>query len=228
MNRRLKRSVVYSLYALSICMLIGGIILLEVNSKKLKNDNASTNSDNNYQYVSKTGIDRKDIPVVSTKNTLIRPYNDTDIKVLKSFYDYKSTEDEQQNSIIYYEDTYIQSSGVSYGKEEEFDVIAVFDGKVTSVKEDELLGNVVIIENNNGIKATYESIKDIKVKEGDTVSQGNVIAKSSTSNISKDLNNHLYFELTVKDTSVNPEKYFDKSIETLMPQNSMKFRHFQL
>ena len=132
MNRRLKRSVVYSLYALSICMLIGGIILLEVNSKKLKNDNASTNSDNNYQYVSKTGIDRKDIPVVSTKNTLIRPYNDTDIKVLKSFYDYKSTEDEQQNSIIYYEDTYIQSSGVSYGKEEEFDVIAVFDGKVTS------------------------------------------------------------------------------------------------
>lgn len=215
MNRRLKRSVVYSLYALSICMLIGGIILLEVNSKKLKNDNTSTNSDNNYQYVSKTGIDRKDIPVVSTKNTLIRPYNDTDIKVLKSFYDYKSTEDEQQNSIIYYEDTYIQSSGVSYGKEEEFDVIAVFDGKVTSVKEDELLGNVVIIENNNGIKATYESIKDIKVKEGDTVSQGNVIARSSTSNISKELNNHLYFELTVKDTSVNPEKYFDKSIDEI-------------
>ena len=215
MNRRLKGSVVYSLYALSICILIGGIILLEVNSKKLKNDNTSTNSDNNYQYVSKTGIDRKDIPVVSTKNTLIRPYNDTDIKVLKSFYDYKSTEDEQQNSIIYYEDTYIQSSGVSYGKEEEFDVIAVFDGKVTSVKEDELLGNVVIIENNNGIKATYESIKDIKVKEGDTVSQGNVIAKSSTSNISKDLNNHLYFELTVKDTSVNPEKYFDKSIDEI-------------
>ena len=215
MNRRLKRSVVYSLYALSICMLIGGIILLEVNSKKLKNDNASTNSDNNYQYVYKTGIERKDIHVVSTKNTLIRPYNDTDIKVLKSFYDYKSTEDEQQNSIIYYEDTYIQSSGVSYGKEEEFDVIAVFDGKVTSVKEDELLGNVVIIENNNGIKATYESIKDIKVKEGDTVSQGNVIAKSSTSNISKDLNNHLYFELTVKDTSVNPEKYFDKSIDEI-------------
>ena len=89
MNRRLKRSVVYSLYALSICMLIGGIILLEVNSKKLKNDNTSTNSDNNYQYVSKTGIERKDIPVVSTKNTLIRPYNDTDIKVLKRFYDYK-------------------------------------------------------------------------------------------------------------------------------------------
>ena len=215
MNRRLKRSVVYSLYALSICMLIGGIILLEVNSKKLKSDNTNTNNDNNYQYVSKTGIDKKDIPVVNTKNTLIRPYKDTDIKIVKNFYDYKATEEEQKNSLIYYEDTYIQSSGVSYGKEDEFDVIAVFDGKVTSVKEDELLGNVVVIENSNGIKATYESIKDIKVKEGDTVSQGNMIAKSSTSNISKDLNNHLYFELTVKDTSVNPEKYFDKSIDEI-------------
>lgn len=215
MNRRLKRSVVYSLYALSICMLIGGIILLEVNSKKLKSDNTNTNNDNNYQYVSKTGIDKKDIPVVNTKNTLIRPYKDTDIKIVKNFYDYKATEEEQKNSLIYYEDTYIQSSGVSYGKEDEFDVIAVFDGKVISVKEDELLGNVVVIENSNGIKATYESIKDIKVKEGDTVSQGNMIAKSSTSNISKDLNNHLYFELTVKDTSVNPEKYFDKSIDEI-------------
>ena len=215
MNRRLKRSVVYSLYALSICMLIGGIILLEVNSKKLKSDNTNTNNDNNYQYVSKTGIDKKDIPVVNTKNTLIRPYKDTDIKIVKNFYDYKSTEEEQKNSLIYYEDTYIQSSGVSYGKEDEFDVIAVFAGKVISVKEDELLGNVVVIENSNGIKATYESIKDIKVKEGDTVSQGNMIAKSSTSNISKDLNNHLYFELTVKDTSVNPEKYFDKSIDEI-------------
>ena len=215
MNRRLKRSVVYSLYALSICMLIGGIILLEVNSKKLKSDNTNTNNDNNYQYVSKTGIDKKDIPVVNTKNTLIRPYKDTDIKIVKNFYDYKATEEEQKNSLIYYEDTYIQSSGVSYGKEDEFDVIAVFAGKVISVKEDELLGNVVVIENSNGIKATYESIKDIKVKEGDTVSQGNMIAKSSTSNISKDLNNHLYFELTVKDTSVNPEKYFDKSIDEI-------------
>ena len=215
MNRRLKRSVVYSLYALSICMLIGGIILLEVNSKKLKNDNASTNSDNNYQYVSKTGIERKDIPVVSTKNTLIRPYNDTDIKVLKSFYDYKSTEDEQEKSIIYYEDTYLPSSGVSYGKDKEFDVIAVFDGKITSVKEDDILGNIVVIEHNNGIKATYESIQDILVKEGDAVSQGDLIAKSSTSNISKDLNNHLYFELSIKDVAVNPEQYFDKSINEI-------------
>ena len=213
MNRKLKKSVVYSMYALSLCMLIGGIILLEINSKKLKSNNNI--KDDNYQYVSKTGIEKKDIPVVNTKNVLIRPYKDSDVKVLKSFYDYKSTEDEQEKSIIYYEDTYLPSSGVSYGKDKEFDVIAVFDGKITSVKEDDILGNIVVIEHNNGIKATYESIQDISVKEGDAVSQGDLIAKSSTSNISKDLNNHLYFELSIKDVAVNPEQYFDKSINEI-------------
>ena len=213
MNRKLKKSVVYSMYALSLCMLIGGIILLEINSKKLKSNNNI--KDDNYQYVSKTGIEKKDIPVVNTKNVLIRPYKDSDVKVLKNFYDYKSTEDEQEKSIIYYEDTYLPSSGVSYGKDKEFDVIAVFDGKITSVKEDDILGNIVVIEHNNGIKATYESIQDISVKEGDAVSQGDLIAKSSTSNISKDLNNHLYFELSIKDVAVNPEQYFDKSINEI-------------
>ena len=146
---------------------------------------------------------------------MIRPYKDEDVKILKNFYDYQSTEEEQEKSLIYYENTYLPSSGISYGKDEEFDIIAVLDGKVTSVKEDETLGNVVVIEHDNGIKATYESIKDITVKEGDIVSQGKIIGKSSTSNISKELNNHLYFELSIKDTTVNPEKYFDKSINEI-------------
>ena len=34
MTRRLKRPVVYSLYAIGISMLIGGIVLLEISSKK--------------------------------------------------------------------------------------------------------------------------------------------------------------------------------------------------
>ena len=62
--------------------LIGGIVLLEISSKKLDSKNPD------YQYVSKTGIDKKDIPVVNTKNILIRPYKDEDVKILKNFYDY--------------------------------------------------------------------------------------------------------------------------------------------
>lgn len=209
MTRRLKKPVVYSLYGIAFCMLIGGLFLLEMSTNKF------SSKEKEYQYVSKTGIENDEVPVVNTKTTLIRPYIDSNVTIVKSYYDYQGSEDEQKESIIYYENTYMPSNGVSYGKNEGFDVIAVLDGKVTSVKEDDTLGNIITIEHDNGIVSTYESIKDIKIKEGDTVKQGDVIAKSSTSNISSDLNNHLYFELSINNQTVNPENYFDKSIEEI-------------
>ena len=109
----------------------------------------------------------------------------------------------------------MQSSGISYGKDEEFDVVAILDGKVTKVSNDDTVGNIITIEHENGIVSTYESIKDITVKEGDTVKQGDKIATSSTANITSDLKNHLYFELSVKEKIVNPEDYFDKSIDEI-------------
>ena len=209
MNRRLKRPVVYSLYVIGFGLLLGGILLLEVNNKKLDTKNPD------YQYVSKTGITREDIPVVNTKTTIIRPYTDSDVKIVKNFYNYQGTEDEQKESIIYYQDTYIPSSGVSYGKDTEFDVVSILDGNVTKVSNDDTVGNIITIEHDNGIVSTYESIKDITVKEGDTVKQGMKIATSSTANITSDLKNHLYFELSIKEKLVNPEDYFDKSIDEI-------------
>ena len=209
MTRRLKKPVVYSLYGIAFCMLIGGLFLLEMSTNKFNS------KEKDYQYVSKTGLEQDEVPVVNTKTTLIRPYIDSNVTIVKNYYDYQATEDEQKESIIYYENTYMPSSGVSYGKTEEFDVVAILDGKVTSVKEDDTLGNIIIIEHENGIVSNYESIKDINIKEGDTVKQGDVIAKSSTSNISSDLNNHLYFELSINNQTVNPEEYFDKSIDEI-------------
>ena len=209
MNRRLKRPVVYSLYVIGFGLLLGGILLLEFNNKKLDTKKPD------YQYVSKTGITREDIPVVNTKTTIIRPYTDSDVKIVKNFYNYQGTEDEQKESIIYYQDTYMPSSGVSYGKDTEFDVVSILDGKVTKVSNDDTVGNIITIEHDNGIVSTYESIKDITVKEGDTVKQGMKIATSSTANITSDLKNHLYFELSIKEKLVNPEDYFDKSLDEI-------------
>lgn len=209
MTRRLKKPVIYSLYALAFCMLLGGLFLLEMSTNKLDSD------EKDYQYVSKTNLEDEEVPVVSTKTTIIRPYTDSDVTIVKNFYDYKATEDEQKESIIYYENTYMPSNGISYGKEEEFSVVAILDGKVTSVKEDNTLGNVVTIEHDNGIISTYQSIKDITVKEGSQVKQGDTIATSSTSNISADLNNHLYFEIAVNDEILNPEDCFDKTLDEI-------------
>lgn len=209
-KRVLKKSVVYSLYGLSFSLLLGGIVLLNV-----ANSNKSLNSkQEDYSLVSRGLFDTVET-VVNSKEKLIKPYTDEDVKIVKNYYDYQADEETQKGSLIYYENTYLQSSGVSYGKEESFDVIAILDGTVKEVKEDTTLGNVVVIEHSNNIVSTYQSLTDIKVKQGDKVSQGDVIAKSGTSNISSDLNNHLYFELAVGGITVNPENYYNKSVDEL-------------
>ena len=144
----------------------------------------------------------------------IRPYQESDVTIVKGFYEFEADEKDQEKSLILYKDTYMPSTGVAYSNGKKFDVVAVLDGKVTQVKEDDTLGNSIMIEHKNGTTSVYQSVSDINIKEGDTVSQGQTIAKSSTSDVRSDLNNHLYFELIIDGNLVNPENYFDKNIES--------------
>lgn len=208
MKRRLKKSVIYSLYAISFILLVGGIAFLAFEQNK--------NPLNNYKYVSKGILDyERKVPVVNVEEKIVRPYIDADVKIVKDFYDYQGDETSQEKSLIYYEGIYMPSSGISYSKGSEFNVLAIYKGKVKEIKEDEILGNVITIEHENGLTSIYQSITDIKVKAGDSVLGGQVIGKSSTSNISTELGNHLYLELIYNGVSVNPENYYNKSINEL-------------
>ncbi len=208
MKRQLKKSVVYGLYATSFTLLVGGIAVLGFATKKA--------SEPEYEYVSKGILDYEEkVPVVTTGNTILRPYNDSNITLVKSYYDYKAEAESQEKSLIFYEGTYMQSSGSAYSKGEAFDVVSILDGIVTDVKEDTTLGNVITIDHKNGITSVYQSVTDIVVKSGDSVVGGQVIARSSTSNISTELNNHLYFELIINGICVNPEVYYDKSVNEI-------------
>ena len=207
MNRRLKKSVVYSLYGISFTLLLGGVILLGIVSKQSISPV--------YDYVSKSIFDYEEVKVVNAEDKLIRPYTDNTVKIVKEYYDYKGEETSQENSLIYYENTYIQSSGVSYSNGNTFEVISVLEGTVREVKEDAMLGNSITIEHADGVVSIYQSVSNITVKEGDIINAGFVIATSSTSNISPDLDNHLYFELIVDGTPVNPENYYDKKVSEL-------------
>ena len=160
------------------------------------------------------GLDR-DIPVVSTPSVIVRPYLNNDVKLAKSFYDYKADNESQENSIILFEDTYMQNSGVDYANSEVFDVISILDGSVISVKEDNLLGTTVEVRHSNDLISVYQSLSEVIVKEGDELIQGQIIAKSGISNINKDLGNHLHFELYYKGSIVNPEEYYNKDINEL-------------
>lgn len=206
-ERRLKKTVVYGLYGLAFIAIIAVIYILEVaTTKGFKDDNT---------YVNKTIIEN-DTPVVSTGEVIKRPYQEDGISLIKNFYDYKSEEENQQNSLIYYDGTYLQNSGVDYSKNGEvFEVVSIYDGTVSNVTENTVLGKTIEITHENGVVSVYQSLSEVSVTINEVVNQGQVIGKSGVSNIDKNLQNHLHFELIVKGINVNPEIYYDKKLSEI-------------
>lgn len=214
-RRKLKPFVLPTLYSLAVvifilCMfLVQSILnnsLLEAN--ELKDD---------IEYVDGDITDDidKDIPVVATKIIINKPYIDSSVKVVKNYYDYLSSSEEQEKSIVYYENTYMQNSGIDLSSGNVFDVVSILDGEVISVKEDELLGKIVEIRHENELISVYQSLSEVNVKENDKVLANQVIGKSGESNVNKDLGNHLHFELYHHGKVVNPINYFDKNVDEL-------------
>lgn len=162
-------------------------------------------------YVTETIVEDI-IPVINQTKKIIRPYQDNTVKVLKNFYDYQSDEILQKSSIIVHDNNYIQNSGVDYGKETEFEVISILEGTVVNVKEDDSLKGTVEIKHENGFISIYQSLKDIKVKKDQVISQGQVLGTATTNELDKDLGNHLHFELIVSGQNVNPEIYLDREL----------------
>jgi stage II sporulation protein Q len=93
-----------------------------------------------------------------------------------------------------------------------FAVVAALGGTVTQVKEDAVLGNVIEVEHSKGVVTQYQSVKDIAVKEGDVVKQGQFLAKAGQSELNKQAGTHLHFEIRKNDVAVNPVSYFNKTV----------------
>ena len=166
----------------------------------------------NLEYVSYEILTDNVMPVSKEETVeqtdLVRPYEDQSVEIGKSFYDYQGEEENQQDSIIYYENTYIQNTGVDYVSKEVFQVRAIKDGTVTSITKDDITGTTIKIEHDNNMISVYQSVDKVTVKEKDKVTKGQQIAVSGTNNINSSLGNHLHFELYDKNVLVDPEKYF--------------------
>ena len=206
-KRKLKWFVKPILYGTTLSILLLSIALLNFKEKNM-------NDFKDFVFVNKSII-KDALPVLKEDDIIIKPFQSDNINIYKKFYDKDSSLEEKIKSIIYYKDTYIQNSGIIYSSDKEFDVVSILDGKVTNIKEDKTLGNVVEITYMNNLIANYSGLKDIKVKEGQNINQNEIIGKSSKINIDQDLNNSLLFEI-IKDVKYqNPELFFDKKINEL-------------
>ena len=207
-RRKLKPYVLPTIMTLAIVSVMFGTAMLRSNLQK------DTSEDELTSYVTSTVLEEEQ-PVIKESTMMINPYTDTTVSIGKNYYDYKADAETQEKSIVYHDNTYMQNSGTDFVGEKVFDVVAVLDGSVTDVKEDETLGKVVEIKHENGYISIYQSLSEVSVKKGDMVTQGQVIGKSGTNELDKDMGNHLHFELYVNGTVVNPTLYLNKELSLI-------------
>ncbi len=89
--------------------------------------------------------------------------------------------------------------------EEGTKVKAAADGTVTKVSESDEIGNTITVDIGSGYTVTYGQLKDVAVKEGQAVKEGDVIAKIAkpTKYYSQEGSN-LYLQVMEKENSVDP------------------------
>lgn len=204
-KRRLKKGVVYTIYVLLGIGFCSSLYFIENKLAPEKQD---------INYVDKV-ILNKEQPVVNVSEVLIRPYISDSVEILSNYYDNNADENTQQNSIIYYNNTYIQNSGTIYGQDDQFDVVAIYDGEVIKVDESSILGKVIEIRHSNDVISIYQLLGEVKVELNSKVKQGQKIGTSSLSNILGNNKQQLYFELAIRGQLVNGEQYFGKRLEEI-------------
>lgn len=145
----------------------------------------------------------------------VRPYSSDKVSISKYYYDSTADEKRQQSSLIKYENIYMPNTGVLYSSDEKFDILASTDGKVTKIKEDKILGNIVEVEYSNQLILVYQSVSDIKVKEGDTINQGDLIASSGSNKLEDEKAECLHFEVYKNGNLINPEEFYNIDLNSV-------------
>ena len=160
-KRKLKPFVMPMVYALAFTALVLSLSVVDT----IQNKQVSK-ADDNYTYVNNSIIS-SNVPVVKeeTIEVTIKPFKSDNVEIAKKFYDTNASDEEKQNALIYYNDTYMQNSGVLYKSKEAFDVVTILDGTVVDVKKDEVLGNIVEIKHSNNLITTYEGLSTVNVKK---------------------------------------------------------------
>ncbi|MPM68558.1 hypothetical protein SDC9_115491 [bioreactor metagenome] len=100
-------------------------------------------------------------------------------------------------------------SGIDIAAELGTSVLAMTDGKVESVYQDDLMGTTVVISHEGGLKSVYANLAATPaVKAGDSVSTGSVIgAVGSTAIAESNRVSHLHLELIQDGKAVDPEDF---------------------
>ncbi len=106
-------------------------------------------------------------------------------------------------------DRYTAHLAIDFFAPEGSDVLAVYDGTVSSVETTFLHGTTITIDHGNGLFSIYNSLADgDSVCVGQVVKQGDIIGQVSSTNRQEYKEGaHLHFQVMEKGEFINPEKY---------------------
>ena len=205
-RRKLKSFVLPTLYLLITITIFVGVIFMG-------RDIALTNKDYDYG----TGIldNNDDVPVLEEETNVVsditKPIMDgaADIKV--HYYSKDESEELQQNSLIYFENTYLPNTGILYASDEVFDVRSIYNGKVTDIIEDEFFGKCIVIEHQNNLKSYYYGLDNISVKKDDEITTETILGSAKNNEIESDKKTFL-LEVYHNNKLVNPESVIGSKI----------------
>ena len=97
--------------------------------------------------------------------------------------------------------------GVDYAVPEGTRIFATADGTVKEVKgKNSTSGITVVIDHKNGYSTSYSHLQSVKVRRGQRVQRGDIIALSGNSGLS--LAPHLHYEVRYNGMRVDPIHYF--------------------
>ena len=204
-HRKLRGYVLPTLYVIVLIVIFGAVSLV------------SSLLQINPNYLYSVDVLSSDVTPVLEEvddSTIGYPYIGENVSIKTYFYDVDAPIEEQQKSLIYFENTYMKNTGVLYEAEEPFDCIAVLEGTVLNIKEDELLGNVVEIEHNSNLRTIYYSLDEISVEVGEVLKKGDLIGTSGKNNITTSTSN-LLFEVYYNGTLLNPLDFYNMNIKDL-------------
>ena len=212
--KSVKKIFVPTIYLIAILSVVGCILLTIMSINKYLTESEK------FDYSINGLIDNEVKPVQGEDNTkknvnVIKPFRDEKVTIGRGFYDFEGEQTNQEKSIIFYENTYMQNSGVDYVSDEVFDVISVLAGKVISLDIDEVLGNIVKIEHDKNIITTYQGIDKVALKVGDVVSQGTIVGVSGKSLVNSNYTTSLHFEVNYKGELIDPEKFYSLNVNEL-------------
>lgn len=95
--------------------------------------------------------------------------------------------------------------GMDIANQEGTPIVATADGVVTFVGRKGLLGQVVTVDHGHGMVTRYGHIKEARMKRGEAVKRGDVIALVGATG--RTTGPHLHYEVILNGIRVNPSKY---------------------